>query len=727
MQTINKKIMEIMTGVKYTPQEVELTFNKKLGDSREVVKYMTNLFRRNDNSLHLVTAPTGSGKTYLVSQIFDNEKLYWENLYKKIRKTVENTNLDNDLERIDIELEFKEIGKEIIALWDTIVTQKDTSYNIYKKEREDQINHFKLMVETKVLRPVILNITCPAYLQNRQNASSYNFMPLVKGESLDLTKKVQKISAVYEKNMEIVGVNARIITVVDEAHLITDSSTFRREGINALREITKASQVTVMITATPLALSIVKFDSIAYVTSKNYKMDVDTFVMYKGDTTAITNYLVENYNNHNALFRINSFNEIEKYTSKYSNIARITKEEKSFKNKDFSSIVNNSTLLEGCKLCTSLMDAGINLNEYPSDLTLGYIALDKKHFNLDSIEQFANRPRKHLNKFIIVHNPAENEGHPTLEKIFKELYKDGLKYFNGFKMILEGLKMITEDKEEIKKRMTENLSYVTVDGVKNNHFGSIYLNDELELKFDRNIIFKVAMDKFYQMLNQEELVKEFKNRLGVDLVIKEMTDLEKTKKEKKDNTNVDLVRTNIDKINSEDVIAIANGKEARQLVDVNKVLVEDDNEVDKYRTLLQLEEQTTLLQKIKLMLDTNIEYNIIIEMVKDTNVKLSDMENYVIEEMYIRYNNCPSIASGKTGLMYKLIVNNIGNVKNRPVIKEEKFNVLYEIVTNNGFKLTKSKLLKHIEMIYNVSASQEKIAVPNAKRWIRINSFKKKH
>lgn len=727
MKRINKQIIEIMTGKRYQPIEKELNFSNKLSDNIEVFNHIQSILRREDKTLHLVTAPTGSGKTYIINEIFKEEEKYWTSKYENIREYIKNINLDTKEEQEKIIAKFGNIGQEIITIWNNVMKEED---EYFKKDRQADIEHFKLSVELKVLKPVILNLTCPAYLQNKQNESSYGFKPLVKGENINLNKKISKISSVYEKNEEISTSNARIITVIDEAHLITDSSTFRKDGINALREITKASQVTLMITATPLPLSIVKFDTITYITDPSYKMNVDKITLYKGDIQAITDYLLAQYNTKNALFRINSFNNINAQIEKYSNIQKITTEEKSFSNEDFSNIVNKSTLLKGCKLCTSLMDAGINLNTYEEDLITGFIALDKKHFNLDSIEQFANRTRGHLNEFIIAHNPSENKKHPTLQFIFKELYIEGLRYYKAFNNILEGLKLLETDKERIIARLEENLNYITVDNRKNNHYGSIYITEDLELHYDKNVLFKVCIDKYYQMLNEKDIIEEIEDRLNVKLEVKEL-DLKAEKKARNtDKDKTDYVRSEVvETIDQEDLKALIRGNKVETLLDIEKVKADNKEELEKKEHLELLQNEDTLLNTINTMLKVNIEYSKVIELVKDTTLKYSDLENYVIEEMYIRYNNKQAPTVGRTGRMYELIIDFIGNINRTKarVIKEKKYNELYELITSNGYKVTKKKLLLHLSMIYNISASQDKLLVPSKDRYIRITSFKKKH
>ena len=255
MLIYNKKIIKMLYGVDYNPELKIVKYEDKIGKTQKAMDTLEEIFKSNNKKILLI-GPTGCGKTYSVSVIFD--KLI-QNDRKAIETLAKNSMLSN-------------------------------------KQVEETIGNTYYV------------ILCPNKIQNEQNQVEYGFKALVAGENVNYDDF--KLSAVYEKAEDVLEIkkynpNARIVMAIDESHELIDAIGYREKAIHKILELEKVADVVVYMTATFKPLQCVIFDKIFKFEDINYKGNTDNIKIIKSNNVidVMNKKIIEE---ENSIFALNS-------------------------------------------------------------------------------------------------------------------------------------------------------------------------------------------------------------------------------------------------------------------------------------------------------------------------------------------------------------------------------------------------------------------------------------
>lgn len=226
---------------------------------------------------------------------------------------------------------------------------------------------------------------------------------LIGGDEFEI-EDAQIIATTYEKIADIkyyveyqksINKKSKFYLIIDESHILIMHNVFRRDAIsNIIKSIEENVFDSVLLTtATAQAMSLFRADKIVEFYSPEIKPAMNRIEIIQTDD--VVTYLKQlDLSKEFPLVRLNDKKLIEELIAANPSYARLTSEDK---NTDiYKELVEYSKIEQQNKkgiLSTSLIEAGLNILDYPSNMTM-IAAFADNNICDDSIEQFLNRARR---------------------------------------------------------------------------------------------------------------------------------------------------------------------------------------------------------------------------------------------------------------------------------------------------------------------------------------------
>lgn len=296
-------------------------------------------------------------------------------------------------------------------------------------------------------------IACPNKIQNEQNQISYNLKALVGGNG----KKIEDIqsntiSMVYDKAEELIEYiqsnNLKTTLVIDEAHQLIYSKSFRGKAINNLNQLQKVCFNVIHITATPRTnIEIFNYNKIIECKPKNKIHKIEELTIAQGEKSLVEKEIIhimkqEINKNKKILLFIDDKNKIKEFNKNHLEAeiknAKIETLDSDKKESDlFKNIINNSTIPNDIDIVisTSVLECGTNIKN--KDITTIYYLNNNSYLCLDKIIQSLARARKYQdNAYIFLKMPNKKDD------------DENNKYFNEIDTIIENQNNFNKSRKE---------------------------------------------------------------------------------------------------------------------------------------------------------------------------------------------------------------------------------------------------------------------------------------
>lgn len=226
---------------------------------------------------------------------------------------------------------------------------------------------------------------------------------LIGGDEFEM-EDAQIIATTYEKIADIkyyveyqksINKKSKFYLIIDESHILVMHNVFRRDAIsNIIKSIEENVFDSILLTtATAQAMSLFRADKIVEFYSSEIKPAMDRIEIIQTDD--VVTYLKQlDLSKEFPLVRLNDKKMIQEIMDANPGYVRLTSEDK---NADiYKDLVEYSKIEEQNKkgiLSTSLIEAGVNILDYPGNMTM-IAAFADNNICDDSIEQFLNRARR---------------------------------------------------------------------------------------------------------------------------------------------------------------------------------------------------------------------------------------------------------------------------------------------------------------------------------------------
>lgn len=226
---------------------------------------------------------------------------------------------------------------------------------------------------------------------------------LIGGDEFEI-EDTQIIATTYEKITDIkyyveyqksINKKSKFYLIIDESHILVMHNVFRKDAIsNIIKSIEENVFDSILLTtATAQAMSLFRADKIVELYSPEIKPAMDRIEIIQTDD--IVTYLKQlDLSKEFPLVRLNDKKMIQEIMDAHPGYVRLTSEDK---NTDiYKDLVEYSKIEEQNKkgiLSTSLIEAGVNILDYPGNMTM-IAAFADNNICDDSIEQFLNRARR---------------------------------------------------------------------------------------------------------------------------------------------------------------------------------------------------------------------------------------------------------------------------------------------------------------------------------------------
>lgn len=226
---------------------------------------------------------------------------------------------------------------------------------------------------------------------------------MIGGDEFEI-EDAQIIATTYEKIADIkyyveyqksMNKKSKFYLIIDESHILIMHNVFRRDAIsNIIKSIEENVFDSVLLTtATAQAMSLFRADKIVEFYSPEIKPAMNRIEIIQTDD--VVTYLKQlDFSKEFPLVRLNDKKLIEELIAANPSYARLTSEDK---NTDiYKDLVEYSKIEQQNKkgiLSTSLIEAGLNILDYLSNMTM-IAAFADNNICDDSIEQFLNRARR---------------------------------------------------------------------------------------------------------------------------------------------------------------------------------------------------------------------------------------------------------------------------------------------------------------------------------------------
>lgn len=296
---------------------------------------------------------------------------------------------------------------------------------------------------------VILAMPFRAIVEQMEGKTQ-NVVTLYGGKFFD--KDNRFIVCTYEKLPELISYiennrsKGRYYFVMDESHSLTNSIMYRQEAIqNIISSVEKnLFDSKVFITATPGPMTLFHVEELIVFEDNNQLPAIDNVELIYTDD--VLEYIKgTDVRKEFPFIRLNSKNKIDNLINDMPfNISKITSDDK--ESDVYKDIVENQRLsnvnMDGI-VCTSVIEAGVNLTKFPSNI-VGIVAIPDVYydFSIDGIEQFLARVRRtstnHMKTVKIVLPKLKENNKKTfkpIEDIFSanikiaEQYQEKLNHF----------------------------------------------------------------------------------------------------------------------------------------------------------------------------------------------------------------------------------------------------------------------------------------------------------
>ena len=226
---------------------------------------------------------------------------------------------------------------------------------------------------------------------------------LIGGDDFEI-EDAQIIATTYEKIADIkyyveyqksINKKSKFYLIIDESHILVMHNVFRKDAIsNIIKSIEENVFDSILLTtATAQAMSLFRADKIVELYSPEIKPAMERIEIIQTDD--VVTYLKQlDLSKEFPLVRLNDKKMIQEIMDANPGYARLTSEDK---NTDiYKNLVEYSKIEEQNKkgiLSTSLIEAGVNILDYPGNMTM-IAAFADNNICDDSIEQFLNRARR---------------------------------------------------------------------------------------------------------------------------------------------------------------------------------------------------------------------------------------------------------------------------------------------------------------------------------------------
>lgn len=411
----------------------------------------------------------------------------------------------------------------------------------------------------------------PSRAQTMQLENEYGFKPIVGGidsrsiEKMFLYagagKKSLKLSVVYDKAEDICDglkkylnyySDTKIYLYVDEAHKLCTAYGYRDSAIQEVENLIQSMKdfhgVTCLMTATPRSLV--------------FRKEINTVIECTG-TEKVTQYakleiicksnqsdkiedmvystIVKEHESGNRCFvRYNSFADTGNVSSKLRALKKYDVKVVSSQNKDYdiitdtegntyteytnpiyNCVINSSSLPKAdVWFTTSMLDEGNNISKIQGigqdeNLTAVFVVKDRRHMQIDDLQQFLARIRFPFKKAIVIMNKMEDESEPIkkLENIAWGINKQVRLTKQIIETYAEIMKLQDKDTLTIKNELERFKQIESISGIRSN-LDCISIDSHLEIQIDErmkelliynayNNQYADNVEKFYELLEKE--------------------------------------------------------------------------------------------------------------------------------------------------------------------------------------------------------------------------------
>lgn len=350
------------------------------------------------------------------------------------------------------------------------------------------------------------------------------------GDKFDESNRL--IASTYEKLFEVDDFisaqkgsvkSGEVCLILDECHLLTTQQSFRKEGIKNLISYIEKNDFdnVILVTATPEPMSLFRYEEIIQFTSTDKKAAMDKVEVVLVDDVA--EYIKGlDYTKEFPFIRWNDtdrINELIKVMPKP--MARITKDDK--ETKAYKDIVEHSKIdangIAGV-LCTNVIEAGVNITDYPKNI-VPIAAFDSNKISTVDIIQFLNRfrrtPQSHVQTArVVIQRCKERELKASLLTMDGEVLLDfedlELKLGNFYINDIYKMNTVVDGQYKVRLEIGGSTAYRTIKiasyGCTDTVNASVYVKeDPIPLMF-HNVSFRPLIDIFKGNLSRINIYRE---------------------------------------------------------------------------------------------------------------------------------------------------------------------------------------------------------------------------
>lgn len=350
------------------------------------------------------------------------------------------------------------------------------------------------------------------------------------GDKFDESNRL--IASTYEKLFEVDDFisaqkgsvkSGEVCLILDECHLLTTQQSFRKEGIKNLISYIEKNDFdnVILVTATPEPMSLFRYEEIIQFTSTDKKAAMDKVEVVLVDDVA--EYIKGlDYTKEFPFIRWNDtdrINELIKVMPKP--MARITKDDK--ETKAYKDIVEHSKIdangIAGV-LCTNVIEAGVNITDYPQNI-VPIAAFDSNKISTVDIIQFLNRfrrtPQSHVQTArVVIQRCKERELKASLLTMDGEVLLDfedlELNLGNFYINDIYKMNTVVDGQYKVRLEIGGSTAYRTIKiasyGCTDTVNASVYVKeDPIPLMF-HNVSFRPLIDIFKGNLYKIDAYKE---------------------------------------------------------------------------------------------------------------------------------------------------------------------------------------------------------------------------
>ena len=585
---------------------------------------------------------------------------------------------------------------------------------------------------SNIYKDRVFIISCPNKIQNLQNQGN-GITAIVGGKVIDQVYTTS--SMVYDKAKSLLEQyhlykDYKITLIIDEAHQLIYSKNFRKKAINELLKLSEKCFNVIHLTATPGAnLDCYSYDEYYQLKPIKENININTFGIMKSKDGLTSLYKAIRINfkqGKKVLIFLNNKEkifEIQGHLSKIfkdKNIGIITSDEKE-NNDIFQSIVKDSLIPSNYDivLTTSVLECGTNIENL--DYTPIVYVDNNLFFNVDSVIQQVARFRKEVDLGLLIYKePSKKEGFfiKSKEQIASELEKELENKCNMMNSIClnfgaDGHKMIMQSLLYEKCLDDTTLSK-----------GILYYDEEtLSVKIDQELFWKYVNERYdYQLLyDDERLLKAFKGHIkakNIQIVEHQANESEEVKELKKAiKTKIDDKKAYSQELHQQLLEQLDKKENQEIFIDYIKAS-SDEKELFKVgftpgaRTVIdEMEKERKTLEKIKKIVKSNegLGIEVIVEN-KFNDEKLKGIK-------WLIYNQTEDVKQIKD-TRYSTI-RKILDSKIQKRLSNKQLEALYKTLypkNKNFSNRQKEKLIKDIELIYNLNSDKKGLIISSLKK-----------